>query len=425
MKTDIPYYKGSASIEVPDDWVKAVLTPQSNNASTLSEAQTVKNALLHPIESDRLSDLAAGKTNILIITSDHTRPMPSRITMPLLLSEVREGAPNAHIKILIATGFHRQTTDAELKDRFGDAIAEAEDIIVHNAFDEDAMVSKGTLPSGGELKINRLVDWADLIAAEGFIEPHFFAGFSGGRKSILPGICAKSTIMYNHNAEFIGHPCARTGVLQNNPLHQDMLYASQAVGLKFILNVTLDADKKISGAYAGHPVAAHAQGCEKIRSHARAAAVKADIVITSNGGYPLDQNIYQAVKGIDTASRCVKPSGVILMFSSCVDGHGGEGFYQWFIDAASPLEVVQRIEAMPRDRTRPDQWEAQILARVLNQYNVIMITQHADPKLIRDMHMIHANTFEEAMQTAQTLIQNKEPDIVIIPDGTGVIVEEQ
>ncbi|MBT7121638.1 MAG: nickel-dependent lactate racemase, partial [Clostridia bacterium] len=374
--------------------------------------------------SERLCNLARGKRSVLIITSDHTRPVPSRITMPLLLSEVRKHNPDIAVKILIATGFHRATTPGEMRERFGETICENEDIIVHDAFDASAIVGKGTLPSGGELKINKLVDWADLIVAEGFIEPHFFAGYSGGRKSILPGICSADTIMYNHNAKFIAHQNARTGVIENNPMHADMVYAAKQVGLAFILNVTLDENKKITAAFAGDSVTAHETGCESLKAHASVGAVHANLLITSNGGYPLDQNIYQAVKSMTAAESCVKPGGVIIVVASCINGHGGEGFYNWFTQSSSVGDVAQRIGAIDPSNTLPDQWEAQILARVLQKCKaVILVSSHVEPKLVTDMYMTHATSIEQALRIADELLGSRE-DIVVIPDGVGVIIEE-
>jgi len=425
MRIDIPYHRSCMTADIPEDRLVTVLKPKTPEDTVLTQQQIVKNALNHPIASKSLAELAAGKDNVLIITSDHTRPVPSRITMPLLLAHVRCSSPNANIKILIATGFHRATTKTELFGKFGEQICIAEDIIVHDAFDDTTMVSKGTLPSGGELRINNLVDWADLIVAEGFIEPHFFAGFSGGRKSILPGICSKDTIMHNHNAQFIAHPKAHTGVLDGNPLHTDMLYAAKTVGLAFILNVAIDEDKKVIGAFAGHPEEAHAQGCRFVREHASVPRACADLVVASNGGYPLDQNIYQTVKGMTAAESCVNPRGVIIMISSCADGHGGDGFYRWFAESAAPEEVTQRITAIPPSQTLPDQWEAQVLARVQSKCRgVIIVSRHIDPHIILNMHMKHASTFSQALSMADNLL-GYPSDMVIIPDGVGVIIEEQ
>lgn len=424
MQINIPYYHTNITVDIPDNRVKAVLKQKEYHGGGLDEQQIVEAAMQNPIQSKSLIELSKGKNNILIITSDHTRPVPSRITMPVLLKNIRQGNPSANIKILIATGFHRATTKEELADKFGDYIYNNEDIIVHDAFDASAMVSKGTLPSGGKLRINKLVDWANLIIAEGFIEPHFFAGFSGGRKSILPGISAEKTIMYNHNAQFIAHPKARIGMLEGNPLHKDMIYAANAVGISFILNVTLDKNKKIIGAFAGHPIVAHEAGCNTVRQSASVSAVKANIVISSNGGYPLDQNIYQTVKGMAAAESCVTSDGIVIMISSCCNGNGGDGFYRWFKESNSPEEVLEKIRSIPPDKTLPDQWEAQILARILNKCrHVILVSSHIDPVIVSNMNMLHASSFKQALDMTDELLGGKEP-MVIIPDGVGIIIEE-
>lgn len=424
MKIGIPYYTGTTTIEIESDRIKAILTPARNSGISLSEHEIVESALNCPIQSLTLEKLAENKSNILIITSDHTRPVPSRITMPLLLERIRRYNSGANIKILIATGYHRESTPDELKEKFGEEIFLSEEIIVHDAFNDSIMVSKGILPSGCELLVNNLVNWADLIVSEGFIEPHFFAGFSGGRKSILPGICSSKTITYNHNSRFIAHPNARTGVLDGNPMHKDMVFAANAVGLAFILNVTIDENKKITAAFAGHPVAAHNLGCDITRRSASVKAVKADIVVTSNGGYPLDQNIYQTVKGMSTAESCLNEGGVIIMISSCVNGHGGEGFYHWFKESASAEEITRKIMAIDPTETLPDQWEAQILARILSKCKkTIIVSKHVDPDLVSDMHMLYANSFEKALDMADHILAKK-AEIVIIPDGVGIITVE-
>jgi nickel-dependent lactate racemase len=306
-------------------------------------------------------------------------------------------------------------------DKFGLKIVEAEDIIIHECKKKENLVYKGILPSGGALWLNSLVEWADLTVAEGFIEPHFFAGFSGGRKSILPGIAGEKTVLANHCSEFIASPFARAGLLEGNPIHRDMLYASEAAGLKFILNVVLNGKKEIIGAFAGHPVKAHEEGCGFLKGLAMVDAHEADIVITSNGGYPLDQNIYQAVKGMTAAEACVKPGGVIIMAASCSDGHGGEEFYRWFADSASPAEVAGKISSIPRDKTLPDQWEAQILARVLMKVSVIMVADECSRNFIENMHMEYAPSLEQAVKDAGRII-GRDGDIVVIPDGVGVIM---
>ncbi|MDW7657073.1 MAG: nickel-dependent lactate racemase [Bacillota bacterium] len=428
MTYSIPYARGHLVATIDDAFVKAVLEPaepvdKPAYSRCFSEADCIRQALTQPIASERLSDLARSAEKVLILTSDHTRPVPSAITLPLLLEEIRLHNPVAAVKILVGTGFHRLTTREELLDKFGPDLVKNEQIIVHDSNDRSCLVHKGTLPSGGELWLNSLVDWADLMVAEGFIEPHFFAGFSGGRKSVLPGIAAAETVLANHCSEFIASPYARTGILDGNPLHVDMLYAADAAWLAFILNVALNADKKIIRAFAGHPDKAHRAGCSWVGRRAEVSRIAADIVITSNGGYPLDQNIYQAVKGMTAGEACVRPGGVIIMVAACEDGHGGEAFYRWFADARSPVEVTRKILSIARQDTLPDQWEAQILARILEHCTVILVTSYCDPVMIRSMHMKQADTIDEALAMARTLT-GEQSDIVVIPDGVAVIVQD-
>jgi nickel-dependent lactate racemase len=279
------------------------------------------------------------------------------------------------------------------------------------------------LPSGGELWLNDLIDWADLIVAEGYIEPHFFAGFSGGRKSILPGIAGTETVLANHCAAFVASEHARTGNLRQNPIHRDMLFAAEKASLAFILNVALDANQKIIRAFAGHPDIAHQKGCDWVSRRANVKRQIADIVITSNGGYPLDQNIYQAVKGMTTAESCVREGGVIIMVAACEDGHGGDAFYHWFTEARTPAEVADRITCIAQKDTLPDQWEAQILARILKKCTVIMVTNQCDPQVVRGMHMLQAPDIDTALAMARKKV-GENADIVVIPDGISVIVND-
>ena len=419
----IPYGRDIIKLEIEPEHLKAVLEPESQAAAKNAEEEIVRQALAEPVESARLADLAAKVKRVLVITSDHTRPLPSKITLPLLLAELRSKNPEVQVKILVATGFHRLTRPEELIARFGKKLYDKEDIIVHDSRDKKHLVFKGILPSGGELWLNDLVDWADLIVAEGFIEPHFFAGFSGGRKSILPGIAGTATVLANHCAAFIASENARTGNLEENPIHRDMLYASETVGLAFILNVALDADKKIIRAFAGHPDKAHRLGCDFVSRRAIVRRQLADIVITSNGGYPLDQNIYQAVKGMTSAETCVREGGVIIMVAACEDGHGGEAFYRWFAEAKSPQEVTAKIARIPQKDTLPDQWEAQILARVLTKCTVILVSNFCNPEVVRAMHMWQAPDIVTALKMAREKM-GQQAEITVIPDGVSVIVEK-
>lgn len=342
--------------------------------------------------------------------------------MPLLLEEIRRGNPQAQIHILLATGMHRPTTREELLEKLGPDIVAKETLLIHDSQRDADMVCKGILPSGGELWLNRQVDWADLTLAEGFIEPHFFAGFSGGRKAVLPGIASHKTVLYNHNAQFIADPHAVRGSLDNNPLHRDMCFAAKAAGLAFILNVTLNGRKQVTAAFAGDREKAHLSGCAACLAHARVAPVVSDIAVTGNGGYPLDQNVYQAVKGMTAAEKCVRPGGIIIMNAQCADGHGGEGFFQYFKQAPSPQAVMARIAAVPMAETQADQWEAQVLARVLCHASCIFVTQESNRQLVEAMHMTYAPSLQAAYELAVSRL-GPNPSVTVIPDGVGVIIQ--
>jgi nickel-dependent lactate racemase len=344
--------------------------------------------------------------------------------MPQMLAEIRAGNPSADITILIATGMHRGTTLDELKEKFGEKIVEEEQIIVHEAHDDALQSYLGILPSGGELWVDRVAAEADLLVSEGFIEPHFFAGFSGGRKSILPGIAGMTTVLANHCGEFIHSPKARTGILEGNPIHRDMVWAAQKIGLKFIVNVVINGDKKVMKAFAGDCLAAHAAGCDYLNGLCRIDVPMADIVITSNGGYPLDQNIYQSVKGMTAGEAAAKEGGVIVMSSSCSNGHGGEGFYKFMAEMPSAKALYEQLSAVPQAETKPDQWQAQILARVMAHHDVIVLCDECSRGLINKMGMHAVATPEEAMSLAFKL-KGKNATVAAIPDGVSVIVSGQ
>ena len=422
-KIKIPYGRSFLEANLSEEKHRGIFEsslPESDG----NEIQAVKTALALPIGSKKLQELSRGKKSAVVISSDHTRPVPSRVIMPQILEELRNGSPDIDITILIATGFHRATTKEELIGKFGENIVNNEKIVVHDSLDKYSLVQLGKLPSGGDLIINRLALETDLLVAEGFIEPHFFAGFSGGRKSVLPGIASAETVLANHCSEFIQSPFARTGNLENNPIHQDMLFAAEQAKLAFIVNVIIDHEKRVVKAFSGDSVKAHLAGCEFLKSHCRVKVPESDIVITSNGGYPLDQNIYQAVKGMTAGEAACCEKGVIIMVSACSDGHGGESFYENMANAHCPFEILKRTTSVPRDKTAPDQWEFQILARVLSRHKVIMVSSDCDPAMIKSMHMEHAFTLDEAIKRA-FIYMGDGARVSVIPDGVSVIVEKE
>lgn len=419
----LPYGKEFIELEV-DDNVDILVSQAGEFKAEKSEEDLVREALSNPIGSEKLSDLVKGKEKITIITSDHTRPVPSHITMPILLEEIRSTNPEADITILIATGFHRPTTHEELVNKFGEEIVNNEKIIVHKSGVDEDMVELDRLPSGGRLLLNKHAINTDLLISEGFIEPHFFAGFSGGRKSVLPGVASEKTVLANHCSKFIASDYSRTGILDENPIHKDMAFAAEQAKLAFILNVVIDAEKKIINAFAGDRVKAHAEGCDFVRGLSTIEGVNADIAITSNGGYPLDQNVYQSVKSMTAAEAAAADDGIIIEVSRCNDGHGGESFYKTFKEAADPKDIEDRVLQIPMEETIADQWEIQILARILVRHKVIFVTDPENKQLIEDMHMTYAESLDEALKMAKE-IKGEDAKVAFVPDGVSVIVNKK
>lgn len=420
----IPYYTSTLDLHVEEENLKAVLTAKMHGFhAEKSQEQLVLDALEHPVGSPRLRTLAEGKRNIVIVTSDHTRAVPSKITLPLLLKEIRSGNPDADITILIATGLHRPTTEEEQRRMFGDEIVDHEKIAINNAFAPEQFVELCVLPSGAVFQVNRLAAECDLLVTEGFVEPHFFAGFSGGRKSILPGICSERTVNENHSYKAVSHPRSNSGMLKDNPIHADMLCAAKAVNVQFIFNVALDGEKKIVAAWAGDLEKAHEAGVAFIRQWSQCPVVTGDIVITSNGGYPLDQNLYQSPKAMATAEACAGEDGVIIMCCSCCDGMGGAHFGQ-LIQQGTPDEIDRYLSSIPPEKTIPEQWCTQVCVRVLRKHPVILVTTFLNHDEVRKANMIPASTPDEALEIAYRL-KGEQASVVVIPDGVSVLTVKE
>ena len=418
----IPYGRGQLSWDFPCD---GLLTSRVDALkSDKTGRELVEAAMANPIGSPRLSQLAAGKKTCTVIISDHTRPVPSRDILPPMLRALREGNPDIQITLLVATGFHRLTTKAELAAKLGEEIASSETIRVHDAFDPDSNVQIGILPSGAPLVIDRAAVETDLLVSEGFIEPHFFAGFSGGRKSVLPGVCDKTTVLGNHCGKFIASPYARTGVLEGNPLHADMVAAAEMAKLAFIVNVVIDEEKKTVAAFAGDFRQAHEAGTAFLRQYCEVEAIPGDIVVTSNGGAPLDQNTYQSVKGLTAAEASAKEGAVLIMCAELADGTGGEGFYTSLRDCESPRAHFERCAATPQNQTIPDQWESQILCRILMKHRVIFVSRPEMETTLREMKLDYAPTLEAALAMAKA-DKGENASITVIPNGISVIVKEK
>ena len=422
MEISIPYGRSAQTAIVPDDQIAGVLESRIGAMKAHgSEDDIVRAAMAAPYGGATLADLARGKRTCTIICSDHTRPVPSRHIIPFMLAELRQGNPDIDVTLLIATGFHRLTTDAELRAKFGDEIVDHEKIAVHDAFNAASNVKIGVLPSGADLVIDRIAADADLLVSEGFIEPHFFAGFSGGRKSVLPGVCDRVTVLGNHCSAFIASPHARTGVLAGNPLHRDMVDAARQARLAYIVNVVIDEDKRTVAAFVGDPFAAHEAGTEFLRGYCEVPAIPGDIVVTGNGGAPLDQNMYQCVKSQTAAEATAKDGAPIVICAECADGTGGEGFHAALRDCTDAASLMDEILAVPQNETAPDQWEVQIQARILMHHPVIYVTRPEMRATVEEMKMAWAPTLADALDQARALA-GADAKITVVPNGISVIV---
>ena len=381
-----------------------------------SGRELVCEAMDNPIGSPKLSQLAQGKRNAVVIISDHTRPVPSQDIIPQMLAQLRQGNPQIDITLLVATGCHRGTTAQELVQKLGEDIIRQEKVVVHDAFDESSNVQLGILPSGAPLIIDRLAAETELLVAEGFIEPHFFAGFSGGRKSVLPGVCAKETVLGNHCGAFICSEKARTGILEDNPIHRDMEAGAQMANLQYVVNVVIDDKKRTAAAFAGDFRQAHAAGVAFLRQYCQVSPIPGDIIVTTNGGAPLDQNLYQCVKGLTAAEATANPGATIILCAEMADGLGGDQFYKDMRDCENPESLYRQFSETPQANTVPDQWQTQILCRVLMKHRVIFVTRPEMKTYIEDMKMEYAPNLNTALALAGP------GELTVIPDGVSVCI---
>lgn len=381
----------------------------------------LERSLERPISSSSFGKLIKGSRSVLLIVPDNTRAFPARQVIPILLRKIERENPRAEIRILVATGLHVEVSRRELEEILGRDVVENYDVINHRASDEDQILKLERWTSyGTPIEINKEVMVSEVVIGAGLIEPHFFAGYSGGRKILLPGVAGRDAIFSNHRFEMIDEPRARAGILEGNPIHEDMMEFMRNTKLDFIVNVTIDKEKRITGIFAGDPVEAHLRGVEFLDRFVKAPLEEpADIVITTNGGYPLDRDLYQAVKGMDAAASAVRDGGVIIIASECRDELGGhEDFLKLAKGASSPDEILKRVK---ENEPIYDQWEAQVLARILKKAKVILVSDYISEKVAKDFLMEHARSLEEALEIAYGILGERRAKIIAIPEGPYVV----
>lgn len=340
MKVELGYGQGTVIVDVPDNNLGEVMHPGTADADT-SEEELIRKSLDNPVASPPLSRIVSPGDSVVVVTSDVTRPMPSYKVLPVLLEELTAlGVEDGDITIVFGLGNHRKHTEDEMRKLAG---ANIFDRINCMDSDQNDVVTLGTTSTGTPVDIFRPVVEADRCICLGNIDYHYFAGYSGGYKAIMPGVSTEEAIQKNHR--HMVKELAATGNLDRNPVRDDMEEAARLIKVDFILNVVLDEHKKVVGSFAGHPIEAHRKGCELLDSFYKfPIAEKGDVVIVSAGGYPKDINLYQAQKALDNAKYAVKEGGTIILLAACGEGLGESTFEKWMLEAAAPEEMVEEIQ---------------------------------------------------------------------------------
>ena len=339
MKVKIAYGKTGLDVNFKDEWNVTIVEPKFVN-ELANPPEALSNALNNPYDSLPIKKLVDKDSKVGIIFSDITRPMPRKVIIQAILNEL-DFLSNDNIILFNALGTHRENTKEELIDMLGETIYNGYKIVQNNAFDKSTQTYLGKSSNDHDIWLNAELINYDLLVMTGFIEPHFFAGFSGGGKSIMPGMAGLETVLGNHDAKMISNPNSTWAITEGNPIWEEVNEVSKKIKNKFLLNVTLNSRKEITGVFAGNLIQAHKAGCDFVKESSMVPVdQKFDIVVTSNSGYPLDLNLYQAIKGVSAAAQIVKEGGAIIIAADCWDGIPEHGLYGNLIKEASS---VQRI----------------------------------------------------------------------------------
>lgn len=383
MNVRLAYGKTGLEVEVPEraDVIEPRFEPGADN-----QLAAVRAALRNPIGTQPLQFLVESSDRVGIIFSDITRATPYEVLLPAIFAEMPHVRPE-NITLYNATGTHRRNSQRELEQILGPGIVGRYRIVQNDCEDDASHRYVGTTSGGNAIEL--LSDFldCDVKILTGFIEPHFFAGFSGGGKAVMPGLAGLGTVQANHSAQYMDHPMARWGITRGNPLWEDVREAASFAAPLFLVNVALNRNQQITAAFAGDYVEAHAVGCEYVKAHAMVRVhAPYDIVVTSNSGHPLDLNMYQAVKGMSVASQIVKPGGHIIIAADCWDGIPAHGKYgQLLSEASSVDELLERIRTP--GFVMQDQWQAQIHALICKSATVHFYSENLTNQQIEDSFM--------------------------------------
>jgi len=351
---------------------------------------------------------------------DLTRPQPREAMVRALLAELEGISGRGDFTLLVATGTHRGNTDAELRVMLGGELVDTIRIINHDARDPSMLTWRGEFGNGVPVWLNRHWVEADVQITTGFVEPHFFAGFSGGPKLVAPGLAGLDTVLTLHDAARIGSDRATWAICEGNPVHDDVRAIAAGTGVDFAFDVVLNAEQQVVSAFGGEILAMHAAAREQVRAVSmRPVDQLFDVVVTSNSGYPLDQNLYQAVKGMSAAATIVKPGGLIICAAECRDGFPDHGsFREVLASAETPQALLDSIGA--REQTVPDQWQVQVLARVQTHARVGVHSDYLDDAALRSAHLFAVPDISAAI-AAELAAVGPDARVCVLPEGPQTI----
>ena len=421
MRVHLEYGRTGLDVELPDRNVVGCL--QYRPTEPLADpGAAIRQVLERPTGSPALRDLARGRRDACVVISDVTRPVPNQALLPPILETLEAaGIPRSEILILVATGMHRPNLGDELTEMLGPFVVENYRIENHHGPRRDEHTYLGETARGTPVWIDSRYVAADLKITTGLIEPHFMAGFSGGRKLICPGLAGLEVVQVWHGPDFLEHPRACSGCLDGNPIHEESTAIARMAGCDFIVNVVIDAKRQILHVVAGEMVEAHLEGVALARESVTATLPEpADIVVTTSAGYPLDVTFYQCVKGMVTALPVVKPGGTIILAASFSEVVGSPEFQQVFDDNTTIDVFMERI--LNKSYFVMDQWQVEELAKAKRQAKVIVVSDGLPPETLRRLYVEPAVSVEAAV--AEALAEHG-PDatIAVIPKGPYVLAE--
>ena len=418
MKIRLAYGEEGLDINLPDYLNIDVLEPGFREGLP-DQAAAIEDALLRPIDSKPLREMVKQSDTVGIVINDITRPIPYKIILPTLLRELG-GIPDERILLFNATGTHRSNTDAELTKMLGEEIFRRYRIIQNDAGDRSSHKFVGTTKGGNDIWLQKAYLDCDIRIATGFIEPHFFAGFSGGGKAVMPGLALLETILRNHSVDNIDHPKATWGLTYGNPIWEEIQQAASLAPPSFLLNLALNKDKKITAVFAGDFHKAYEQGCDYVRNNAMVAVEKPyDIVITSNSGYPLDINLYQAVKGMSAAARIVSRGGSIVVAADCKEGIPAHGEYgRLLCEAGSHDSLLRKIHE--KGFVKQDMWQAQIHSMICQKTDVYFHSRNLSDEQIKRAFLKPCSRVED---TVEELLHKygRDASVCVLPEGPQTI----